>query len=136
MTRFSAETPRERVRLIVDAITAHRERASPYLTIEIDETSFVDGIGPDPDLGVPWIQFADGTISLDCTDDELERLKGLLSQFPAFKIEELIRPEDADGTNARVSAKADANRIAQFCESVVQEVFDCPEDTTIWIVAV
>ncbi|MFP8888683.1 hypothetical protein ACLI4U_02800 [Natrialbaceae archaeon A-CW2] len=136
MTRFSAETPRERVRLIVDAITAHRERASPYLTIEIDETSLEDGAGPDPDLGVPWIQFADGTISLDCTDDELERLKGLLAEFPAFKIEELIRPEEAEGTNARVSAKADPNRIAQFCDGVIQEVFDCPEDTIIWIAAV
>lgn len=136
MTRFSAADPQERRRLIVDAIVAHRERASPFLTIEVDEAVLEREDAPDPDLGVPWIQFADGVVSLDCTDDELERLKTLLPEYPAFKIDELTRPEDATGTNVRVSAKADPNRIAQFCEHVLRAVFECPEDATIWIAAV
>ncbi|WP_312907150.1 hypothetical protein [Natronosalvus caseinilyticus] len=136
MTRFSAADPQERRRLIVDAIVAHRERASPFLTIEVDEAVLERDDAPDPDLGIPWIQFADGVVSLDCTDAELERLKNLLPEYPAFKIDELTQPDGAEGTNVRVSAKADPNRIAQFCESLLREVFACPEDAMIWVVAI
>ncbi|WP_254768855.1 hypothetical protein [Salinilacihabitans rarus] len=136
MTRFDAATPAERRKLFVDAITAHRRRASPYLTIEVDEADLGDDAGPDPELGVPWVQFADGVVNLDCTDAELERLKSLLAEFPAFKIDELTRPEDAEGTNARVSAKADPNRIAQFLDGVLRRVFELPEDVTAWVVEI
>ena len=138
MTRFSAADPKARRQLFVDAITAHRQRASPFLTIEVDEASLEQesDVGPAAELGVPWIQFADRIVNLDCTDEELERLKSLLDTFPAFKIEELTRPENAEGTNVRVNAKADPNRIAQFCEAIVREVFECPEDVTVWVTAV
>ncbi len=136
MTRFGATTPAERVRLVVDAITAHRTRASPFCTIEVDEADLDGESGPDPDLGVPWVQFADGVVSLDCTDGELERLKGLLNRFPAFKIDDLTRPDEAEGTHVRISAKADPNRIAQFCEQVFLEVFECEKDVRLWVTAV
>lgn len=140
MTRFDAADPTERRRLYVDAITAHRDRGSGFLTLEVDDESLADGTddGPDPDpsLGVPWIQFGDGTINLDCTDDELEVLKALLEEFPAFKIDDLTRPEEADGTNVRISAKADPNRIAQFIDDVFLEVYELPSTVRVWLVDV
>lgn len=136
MTRFAAQTPAERRQLIVDAIVAHRERASAFLTIEADPTALEDASDVDTDLGIPWVQFADGIVSIDCTDAELERLKSLLPTFPAFKIDELVRPEDAEGTHARISAKADPNRIAQFCEAIFLRVYQCPEDSRLWVTAV
>ncbi|MFC4249118.1 hypothetical protein ACFOZ7_19665 [Natribaculum luteum] len=136
MTRFDAADPADRRKLFVDAITAHRKRASPFLTIEVDETGLEDDDAPDPDLGVPWMQFADGIVNLDCTDEELEALKALLSEFPAFKIDDITRPEDADGVNVRVSAKADPNRIAQFLDAAFREVYGLPEEFRAWVVAV
>ena len=140
MTRFDASEPTERRKLYVDAITAHRERASGFLTLEADDTA--DEARDDTadqsaaELGVPWIQFGDGTVNLDCTDAELEALKDLLEAFPAFKIDDLTRPDDADGINVRVSAKADANRIAQFIDDVFLEVYDLPSTVRIWLVDV
>ncbi len=84
----------------------------------------------------PWIQFGDRTLNLDCTDEELDALKTLVREFPAFKIEQLQSPEDADGTNVRISAKADANRIAQFVDRAFHEVYGCSESVTVWAVEV
>ncbi|WP_226007795.1 hypothetical protein [Natrinema salinisoli] len=153
MTRFEAADPVERRKLYVDAITAHRNRDSGFLTLEADETAL--GVDPDDgedvasrdssddesdetaaELGIPWVQFGDGTINLDCTDDELDTLKTLLGEFPAFKIDELIRPEDVDGVNVRISAKADPNRIAQFVDDVFLEVYDLPSAFRVWAVEV
>ncbi|QFU83971.1 hypothetical protein [Natronorubrum aibiense] len=150
MTRFDAADPAARRKLYVDAITAHRNRGSEFLTLEVDETAFAtedessfdeDGTdtdsaddGPDPALGVPWIQFGDGTINLDCTDSELETLKSVLDEFPAFKIDEIHRPEDAAGVNVRISAKADPNRIAQCLDAIFQRVYDLPADVRVWAV--
>lgn len=166
MTRFDAADPAERRKLYVDAITAHRERGSGFLTLEVDPSTLEsaadsdrddgsgDGTdiesgtdagatleddgesGPDPELGVPWIQFGDETINLDCTDDELDALKDLLSEFPAFKVDELTRPENAEGVNARVSAKADQNRIAQFIDATFRRVYGLPEEFRVWAVEV
>ncbi|WP_255168081.1 hypothetical protein [Natrononativus amylolyticus] len=136
MTRFDASEPAERRSLFVDAITAHRNRGSQFLTIEVDERALEGESAPDPDLGVPWLQFADGVVNLDCTDGELEELKALLGSFPAFKIDEITRPESADGNNVRVSAKADPNRIAQFLDAVFREVYGLPEEFRAWVVAV
>ncbi|ELY94978.1 hypothetical protein C483_01381 [Natrialba hulunbeirensis JCM 10989] len=88
----------------------------------------------DPSLGVPWLQFGDGTINLDCTDEELDRLKQLLNDFPVFKIEDIARPEDADGVNVHVSAKADRNRIGQFIDAVFQTVYGLPSSFRVWVV--
>lgn len=143
MSRFSADTPKERRKLVVDAIIAHRERGSPFCTLMVGqdsqtETEIEDGEPEgengdgEPAEAPPWIQFGDQTLNLDCTDEELDRLKTLLREFPAFKIEQLHSPEEAEGTNVRISAKADVNRIAQFVDQMLQEVYECSESTTIW----
>ena len=136
MTRFDAADPAERQKLYVDAITAHRHRGSGFLTLEVDETALddSDSDGPDPALGVPWLQFGDGTINLDCTDEELETLKSVLGEFPAFRIDEIHRPDNAEGVNVQISAKADPNRIAQCLDVIVQRVYDLPADVRIWVV--
>jgi len=135
MTRFDASEPAERRKLYVDAITAHRERGSAFLTLEADSAVREERDESEP-LSAPWIQFGDGTINIDCTDTELEALKTLLEAFPAFKIDDLTRPEDADGINVRVSAKADPNRIAQFIDDVFLEVYGLPSTVRIWLVDV
>lgn len=145
MTRFDAADPAARRKLFVDAIVAHRERASPFLTIEVhddpsesarpaaaDDGS--DDRADESELGAPWIQFADGVVNVDCTESELERLKGVLEEFPAFKIDELHRPEDAPGVNVRVSAKADPNRIAQFIDAALERTFELPSEYRAWVV--
>lgn len=87
----------------------------------------------EPEEFPPWIQFGDGVLNLDCTDDELDDLKSLLGDFPAFKIDDLNRPEETEGVNARVSALADPNRVAQCVERVFREVYDQPEGYRVWI---
>ncbi|WP_049924638.1 hypothetical protein [Halopiger djelfimassiliensis] len=136
MTRFDAADPTERRKLYVDAITAHRERGSGFLTLEVDGEELAATEAPDPELGVPWLQFGDGTINLDCTDAELAELKSLLEEFPAFKIDEVTRPDDTDGVNVRVSAKADPNRIAQCLDAVFRRVYGLPEGFRVWAVEV
>jgi len=125
MTRFDAAAPGDRRKLFVDAITAHRERGSPFLTVEAET---------DPDELAPWVQVSEDTINLDCTDAELDRLKDLLSEFPAFTIDDLTRPDDAEGTNVRVVGRGDANRVAQFVDRAFAEAFDLTEEYRAWVV--
>lgn len=130
MTRFDAATPIERAQLYAAAVMAHREReGSPFLTFEADH-----GERDEWPLGVPWVQVTVNVVSLDCTDEELERVKTLVNDYPSFRIEDLTSPEDAEGTNVRISARADANRIAGFVDEVFQEVYDLPEDYRGWVV--
>lgn len=171
MTRFDATTPEDRRKLFAEAIVAHRERASPFVTFEAhpkeptddekrnrdqtedegksdemtsDEAAEAnDGEAADADApdeqapeAPPWVQFADGTLNLDCTDAELDGLKDLLSSFPAFKIDELTRPEEVEGVNVRVSALADPNRVSQCVERIFREVYDQPEEYRAWVAAV
>lgn len=145
MTRFDAATPEERRKLFVEGITAHRERASPFVTFEAhadatpvaDETPDTESDAEDePEETPPWVQFGDGMLNLDCTDDELDDLKSLLGEFPAFKIDDLIRPEEAEGVNVRVSALADPNRVAQCIDRIFREVYDQPEEFRAWVAAV
>ncbi|QZP37440.1 hypothetical protein [Halobaculum magnesiiphilum] len=155
MTRFDADTPADRRKLFADAVTAHRERGSAFLTIEVEppreelqfgEAEDEDG-GPtvdanpdaDPDDAEsppPWIQFAEKTFNLDCTDEELERLHDLLDEYPEFRIDEQETPEDAEGTNVRISARSDANRLAGFLDRAFAEVYDQPDDYRAWVVQV
>jgi hypothetical protein len=140
MTRFEADDPAERRKLFADAVLAHRERASAFLTIEAEPTASEAADGDldedDPEHSAPWLQFAEKTFNLDCTEAELERLKSLLSQYPEFRIDQLEEPEDAHGTNVRVSARSDANRLAGFADDVFQSVYERPEDYRAWVVAV
>ena len=151
MTRFDATDPTERQKLFADAVTAHRERGSPFLTVEAeltdDEQARADELADseaDADAEtdepaetppqVPWVQFADQTVNLDCTDDELDRLKSLLSEFPEFRIDQLESPEESEGTNVRITARADANRLAGFVERVFLTVYERPDGYRAWVV--
>ncbi|WP_338729545.1 hypothetical protein [Haladaptatus sp. DJG-WS-42] len=124
MTRFAADTADGRQALFVDAIAAHEHRESPFLTIE------AEAVGEKPS---PWVQFATGTLNLDCTAAELDRLKSLLTDYPAYKIDDLTRPEEADGTNVRIEARTDPERVAEFIDVAFCTVYDQSGDYTAWV---
>ena len=128
MTRFDAATEEPRRELFADAIRAHEERESAFLTVETETQ--------DEEERSPWLQFADGILNVDCTDDELDRVKELLNDYPAFRIEELESPEDADGTNVRIAARADPERVAEFIDRLFTGVYERPADYRAWIAAV
>lgn len=125
MSRFRADSTADREALFVDAISAHHARESPFCTFEAD----TEAEGAEEPA---WIQFGEDVLNLDCTDDELDRLKALLEGFPSFTIEELNRPENAEGTNVRISAYADEERVATFVERCFREVYGRPEAYTAW----
>ena len=127
MTRFDADTPTDRRKLFVDAVTAHRDRDSAFLTVEAET-------GPD-ELS-PWIQISQDTLNVDCTDEELDRLKDLLDEFPAFTVDEVTRPDEVEGTNVRVVGRGDANRVAQFVDRAFVEVYERSEEYRVWVVDV
>ncbi|WP_267640256.1 hypothetical protein [Haloarchaeobius amylolyticus] len=129
MTRFDATTEPTRIELVADAIAAHRERGSAATTLTVEPTDADREIGH----GAPWIQYFEGTVALDCTDYELEQLKKLLDDFPSFSIDELVTPEEAEGTHARVTARTDDERIGQFVDRVFREVFDRSEGYRLWV---
>jgi len=132
MTRFAATDARERRKLVVDAITAHRERGSDFVTVTVDPREDESG---DP-LPAPWIQFGDRTFNLDCTDEELERLESLLGDYPEFRIDQRTSPENAEGTNLRITARSDANRLAGFVDRAFREVYGRDEDYRAWVVEI
>ena len=127
MTRFDAATEETRRELFADAIRAHEARESAFLTVET---------GTQDEGRSPWLQFAEGIVNVDCTDDELDRVKELLNDYPAFRIEELESPEDADGTNVRIAARADPERVAEFVDRLFTDVYERPTDYRAWIAAV
>ena len=129
MTRFDAADADERRKQFADAIRAHRERGSGFCTLEVEGNGGSEG-------PLPWVQFADRTFNLDCTDDELDALTDLLDDFPEFRVEAMDSPEDADGTNVRVTARSDVNRLAGFVDSVFREVYGRPDDYRAWAAAV
>lgn len=143
MTRFDADTPDERRDLFADAVAAHRERDSPFITIEPEPTPAEEAAADDPDLPddapeqtIPWIQLADETVNLDCTDAELERLKELLAEYPDFRIDELTSPDDAHGTNVRITARADPDRLGALFDRVFRSVYGRDEDYRAWVVEI
>ena len=81
----------------------------------------------------PWVQFAADTFNLDCTDAEFERLECVLDDYPEFRIDELERPETAEGVNVRITARSDANRLAGFVERAFRDVYDLPADYRVWV---
>jgi hypothetical protein len=135
MTRFEAETPTERRKLFADGIVAHRNRGSSFLTIEADPDPELDGTDDDGDpLPTAWVQFSEETFNLDVTEEELSRLKAMLEEFPEFRIDQLESPETAEGTNARITARSDANRLAAFVDRTFQEVYGRDDDYRAWVV--
>jgi hypothetical protein len=132
MTRFDAAIEPERLKLFADAATAHRTRSSDVMTVDVDPDSDVTDGGAVP----PWIQLAGTELVMDCTDDELDRLKDLLGEFPEFRIDELVSPEEAEGTNAVVTARSDANRVAGFVERAFREVYELDEEYRAWVTAI
>jgi hypothetical protein len=137
MTRFDASTPPERRKLFADAVAAHRTRGSAFLTVEVDADADLDGTDDDGDpLPGPWVQFAEKTFNLDVTDGERERLETLLEEYREFRIDERTTPEESDGTNLRITARSDANRLAAFIDHVFQHVYGRDETYRAWVTRV
>ncbi|ADJ14532.1 hypothetical protein [Halalkalicoccus jeotgali] len=124
MTRFCADSESDRKALFADAIAAHRARESRFCTFEADTE------------GPTWMQVGGNTMNLDCTDEELYRLEGLLDEFAAFSIEELTRPENAEGTNVRIQAYTDEERLAEFVERCFRTVYEQPTGYVAWVTEV
>ena len=138
MTRFDADDPRARRKLFAEAIAAHRTRASPFVTLEADtgEDGAKDGADEADDDPRPWVQFGDNTFNLDVTDDELADLKDLIGGFPEFRIDRLESPDEAEGTNARVTARSDPNRLAAFVDRVFLDVYGRSKGYRAWVAGV
>lgn len=134
MTRFDADDARDRRKLFAEAITAHRTRASQFVTIEADADDDPDEDGDDATR--PWVQFGDNTFNLDVTDAELDDLKQLVGEFPEFRIERLESPDEVEGTNARITARSDPNRLATFADRVFLDVYDRPDSYRAWAAAI
>lgn len=152
MTRFDASTPDDRRSLVADAIVAHRDRGSVFCTVEADSpppdasTPDDEAIEPDDaesDDEVPevddeetpaWIQFSDpeSQLNLDCTDEEYDRITDVLSTAGAFTIVEQTAPEDAEGRNLRITARTDADRIADVVDRIFVEGFAYDEEYRLW----
>ncbi len=126
MSRFSATAPEERRDLFAGAIRAHQERGSAFVTFEAETE------GDDP---VPWVQVAgdDGLLNLDCTDAELPAVEAAISSFGGATIVDRTAPEEAEGTNLRVTVDGDAERLAMLVQTVFQDGFGVPEGTPIWV---
>jgi hypothetical protein len=167
VTRFDASTAEARRELFVEALAAHRERGSQFLTVEADPIPELDrpedaaagegSAGADPGAPAdspsedesdegdgeatppavpPWLQYADGTVNLDCTDAELDALKRLIDEYPELRVDRLESPETAAGTNVRVTAYADDDRLAAFFDRTFRDVYGRPADYRAWVVAV
>ena len=131
MSNFDASEAESRKTLFAAAVTAHRERGSEFCTLEPDATP----PHSDDEL-VPWIQFGGETVALDCTDNELDRLKTLLGEYPDFRIDDLESPEEAEGTHVRITTHSDAERLAAFFDTVFQQAFGYPADYRVWAVSI
>lgn len=126
MGRFDAVTAADRRTLIVDALRAHRERESAFLTLEVDP------VVADPP---PWIQFDahDRVANLDVADAEWDRLTSLIDDFGGCRVRERHAPEDASGTNVRLELRVDDERVGQFIERCFRSVYDLPSDYRLWV---
>ena len=131
MTRFDASDPRDRRKLFAEAIAAHRTRASPFVTFETETDPDADDDAPRP-----WVQFGEETFNLDVTAAELDDLKSLVGEFPAFRIEHLESPDEAEGTNARITARSDANRLATFADRLFLDVYGHEDSYRAWVAEV
>jgi ATP-dependent Clp protease adapter protein ClpS len=63
-------------------------------------------------------------------------LESLLDEYPEFRIDEMESPEDADGTNVRITARSDPNRLAAFVDDAFQAVYGRDEGYRLWVTQV
>ena len=130
MTRFAAASAAERQTLFAEAIEAHRTRESPFVTVEAD---------PDAEMAVaPWLQYADGDglVNLDCTDAELPAIEAAVDSFGGATITDRTAPEDADGTNLKITVTGDTERVAMLIESIFRDGFGLGSDYRAWVVEI
>lgn len=141
MTRFVADTPEERRALVAEAIQAHRERDSPFVTFEA-EPADVDGDGNGDDDGAgaaesstPWIQYADdeGLLNLDCTDAELPIIEGVVDEFGGASGADRTSPAEADGTNLKIQVRGDDERVSMLVESIFRDGFSLSAAYRVWV---
>ena len=137
MTRFDAADAAERRKLFAEAVIAHRNRGSQFCTVEVDPADAPGVDAADDDAAdpapVPWIQFAEQTFNLDCTEAELDRLTDLLAEFPECRIDRTERPDETEGVNVRITARSDANRLGQFADRALQATYDLDDDYRAWV---
>ncbi len=129
MNRFAAATEAERKSLAVAAIRAHRERGSPFLTLEAEPETDEEGDAGPP----PWIQYRDqvGQLNLDCTETELESIRAAIDAIGGVRITDQESVEDG-GTNLRIIVPGDDERIGHVVETLLTEGFGLPSDVRIW----
>ena len=128
MTRFTAATAEARVALIVDAITAHRRRKSPYLTVEADT----------PPAGTErpaWVQYRarDSRLNVDCLSDEFDRLVEYLETYPAFTIVSRETPDAADAINVHIEGYGDDERLAELIDGLFKAVYEYEPGYRLWV---
>lgn len=130
MTRFAADTRDERLALVADGIAAHRERASPFVTVEAE---------PGPNMAVaPWVQYAadEGLLNLDCRGSEVDAVASAIESFGGATITERHSPEEAEGTNLRVAIRGDPERVAMLVDSIFRDGFGLPAGYRAWVTAI
>lgn len=123
MTRFTASSAQGRRSLIEEAIVAHRDRNSPFCTLE--------GTAPPPDGTHPaWVQYscAQGELNMDCRPEERDRLAEVLEAWPNVTITDQQTPDEKGGTNVRLEVYGDPKRIATLIEEIFNSVFGYPDD--------
>ncbi|MFB6267185.1 MAG: hypothetical protein ABEI31_05965 [Halodesulfurarchaeum sp.] len=160
MTVFDADDPTARKALFADAIAAHRERDSQFVTVEADRAT---DPGPGPP---PFVQYAAGAgrCNLDCLESERPALESVVSEFGGAAIvdrHEVSRdtlgatteessargrgnasdnPEAGGGgppqeraVNLRIRVPGDDRRIAEFIERCFVSGFGLDTGFRVWV---
>lgn len=131
MNRFAGTTRTERETLIEAAIRAHRERQSPFLTVEADPDRR-DSAGP-----APWIQYRaqDAICNLDCRDGELDPIRATVDSIGGVTIVEQESVVEG-GTNLRLRIPGDDNRVAQVIETLFIDGFGLSDSFRLWVTTI
>ena len=127
MGRFHADTPDERTELFGDALAELELRRDSFVTLEAESAS---------DDQPPWIQYRDGTINLDCTATEYERLSGSVANRGDVTVTSVTRPETAEGTNVKLDVRGDPGQIAAMLETWFREVYDLSDEYRAWVTTI
>ncbi|MFB6153485.1 MAG: hypothetical protein ABEJ27_04460 [Halodesulfurarchaeum sp.] len=161
MTAFDAEDPTVREDLFAEAIRAHRERESQFVTVEVDQAA---DPGPGPP---PFIQYSagEGLCNLDCLAVERSDIEGVIDGYSGATIvdrhevtpetgsESTDGPNDSDGpprgtgsgqgssrrrtaVNLQVRIRGDERRIAGFMEECFVSGFGLDPGFRAWVVRI